>query len=92
MNLDIDKIWIGIGLIGQLMFSARFLVQWIASERAGRSLVPMMFWYFSIAGSLILLCYAISRHDPVFTLGQSFGLFVYLRNLYFLKREARTAS
>ncbi len=92
MNLSSEHIWIGIGLFGQLMFSARFLVQWIASERAGRSLVPVMFWYFSIAGSLILLCYAIARRDPVFTLGQSFGLFIYLRNLYFLRREAKTAS
>jgi lipid-A-disaccharide synthase-like uncharacterized protein len=68
-------------------FFSRFFVQWVASERAGRSVIPRAFWYFSIAGGMILLSYAIWRRDPVFILGQSGGLFVYLRNLVLLRRE-----
>lgn len=83
--------WVVIGLGGQLLFTARFLVQWIASERAGRSIMPMAFWYFSIAGGLILLAYAIYRKDPVFILGQSTGLFIYLRNLWLIRGEKRSA-
>lgn len=83
--------WVIIGLGGQLMFTGRFLVQWIASERAGRSVIPMMFWYFSIGGGLILLVYAIYRKDPVFILGQVTGLFIYLRNLWLIHGENRNA-
>jgi lipid-A-disaccharide synthase-like uncharacterized protein len=79
-----EKIWVAIGLIGQAMFSMRFVLQWLASEKQKKSVIPITFWYFSIAGSLILLAYAIYRRDPVFILGQSFGMFVYLRNLYFI--------
>ena len=79
--------WLVIGFLGQACFFSRFLVQWMASERAGRSLVPRAFWYLSIAGGLIVLSYAIWRRDPVFILGQSVGLFVYLRNLVLLRRE-----
>jgi len=79
-----EKIWVAIGLIGQAMFSMRFVLQWLASEKQKKSVIPITFWYFSIAGSLILLSYAIYRRDPVFILGQSFGMFVYLRNLYFI--------
>ena len=79
--------WIGVGLAGQVCFFSRFLVQWIASERRGRSVVPRAFWYLSIAGGLTLLTYSIWRRDPVFILGQSVGLFVYLRNLVLLRRE-----
>ncbi|CAN5162191.1 MAG: lipid-A-disaccharide synthase N-terminal domain-containing protein [Gemmatimonadetes bacterium] len=79
--------WIAIGLIGQTFFFSRFLVQWLASERAGRSVVPRAFWYLSIAGGAILLAYALWRRDPVFILGQSVGIFVYVRNLVLLKRE-----
>ncbi len=87
MQISADTIWLGVGFFGQLMFTARFLVQWIATERARRSLVPRAFWYFSIAGSLILLSYAIYRLDPVFILGQSFGMIVYSRNLYFVHKH-----
>ncbi len=83
--------WVIIGLGGQLMFTARFLVQWIASEKARRSVVPLAFWYFSIFGGMILLAYALYRKDPVFVLGQAMGLFIYIRNLYLIhvsKREA----
>ncbi len=86
-----SKIWLGIGFFAQLLFSARFLVQWLASERAGKSIVPLLFWYLSIAGSLLLLAYAVYRKDPVFILGQSMGIFIYTRNLYLIRREKRAA-
>lgn len=79
--------WVLLGFAGQAVFSLRFLVQWIESERAGRSVVPEAFWYLSIAGSLLLLVYALWRKDLVFTLGQSMGFFVYARNLVLRKRE-----
>ncbi len=79
--------WVAIGLLGQVCFFSRFFVQWVASERAGRSVIPRAFWYFSIAGGMILLSYAIWRRDPVFILGQSGGVFIYLRNLVLLRRE-----
>lgn len=82
-----EHLWIAIGFLGQACFFSRFLVQWIASERAGRSLIPRAFWYFSIAGGAIILSYALWRRDPVFILGQSMGVFVYLRNLVLLRRE-----
>jgi lipid-A-disaccharide synthase-like uncharacterized protein len=77
-----------IGYVAQLMFAMRFVVQWIASERAGKSVVPTAFWIFSIGGGLMLLGYAIYRRDPVFIIGQAFGVFVYLRNLQFVMRGA----
>jgi lipid-A-disaccharide synthase-like uncharacterized protein len=73
--------WIALGLVAQLAFTMRFVVQWIASERAGRSVIPLAFWFFSIGGGLLLLIYAIKRQDPVFILGQGLGLFIYVRNL-----------
>jgi lipid-A-disaccharide synthase-like uncharacterized protein len=81
-----DQLWLAIGLLGQTLFSARFLVQWIASERRRRSVVPRAFWYFSVGGGVTLLAYAIYRHDPVFILGQGAGLVVYARNLWFIHR------
>ncbi len=82
-------IWIGIGFLGQMLFTARFLVQWIASERAKRSVVPVAFWYFSIGGGLILFAYALQRRDPVFILGQSMGIVIYVRNLWLIHAERR---
>jgi lipid-A-disaccharide synthase-like uncharacterized protein len=79
--------WIAIGFFGQLLFTARFMVQWLASEKVKRSVVPVSFWYFSIGGSLILLAYALHRADPVFILGQSLGCFIYLRNLQLIARS-----
>jgi lipid-A-disaccharide synthase-like uncharacterized protein len=84
--------WLIIGLVGQAMFFGRFLVQWIASERARRSVVPMGFWYMSIAGGLITLVYAIYQQDPVFILGQTTGTIVYVRNIYFRRRERDAGS
>lgn len=87
-----DKYWLGLGFTAQLLFSARFLVQWIASERAKRSVVPLMFWYLSLAGSTLLLIYAIYRRDPVFILGQGTGVFIYLRNLNLIYRGRGSGS
>ncbi len=82
-----EFLWVLFGLGGQLLFMSRFLVQWIASERVGRSVIPMAFWYFSICGGIILLTYAIYKRDPVFILGQSMGVFIYARNLWLIRRE-----
>ena len=82
-----DQLWLAIGFFGQALFSTRFLIQWIASERQGKSVVPRPFWYFSVGGGMTLLAYAIYRRDPVFILGQAAGLFVYARNLYFIFRN-----
>ena len=84
--------WVLLGLIAQALFTARFLVQWIASERAGHSVIPMAFWLFSIGGGLLLLVYALYRKDVVFIAGQAFGVFVYLRNLYFVMRDRKVAA
>lgn len=84
--------WIIVGLIGQLLFSLRFLVQWIASERAGRSIIPLPFWYLSLGGGLTLLAYALYRQDPVFILGQASGAVIYGRNLYLRHRERTQAA
>jgi lipid-A-disaccharide synthase-like uncharacterized protein len=85
----VELLWIGLGLIAQLMFSMRFLVQWIATERARASIIPETFWYFSFAGGLLLLSYAIYRLDPVFILGQATGVVIYSRNIYFIWLEKR---
>ena len=81
--------WVVLGFIAQALFSMRFLVQWIASERAGRSIIPLAFWWFSIAGGVLLFVYSLYRRDPVFIAGQGLGLFIYVRNLYFVLRERR---
>jgi len=81
--------WLIVGFAGQAMFSMRFLIQWIQSEKARKSIIPRAFWYFSIAGSGTLLIYAIHIGDPVFMLGQSMGMFIYLRNLHLILRESR---
>lgn len=81
--------WIALGFVAQLLFTARFLVQWIESERQNRMVIPIAFWFLSIGGGLLLLVYAIQRRDPVFIAGQAFGVFVYARNLYFELRDRR---
>ena len=82
-------IWLVIGFAGQALFTMRFIVQWWSSERQKRSVIPVAFWYFSLAGGATLLGYAIYRQDPVFIVGQAGGLFIYSRNLYFIYRERR---
>lgn len=90
---EIETIWLIVGFAAQAMFSARFLIQWIASERVRKSVVPETFWYFSFVGGAMLLAYAIHRADPVFMLGQAFGLVVYSRNIWFLwKAKADTKA
>jgi lipid-A-disaccharide synthase-like uncharacterized protein len=85
--------WVILGFAAQGLFTMRFLVQWIASERAGRSVIPLAFWWFSVVGGTLLLAYALYRKDAVFIIGQAFGVFVYLRNLHLVMRERRqTAS
>jgi lipid-A-disaccharide synthase-like uncharacterized protein len=76
--------WVAFGLTAQMMFTARFLVQWIASERARSSVMPVAFWYFSMVGGLMLLAYALYRKDPVFVLGQALGVVIYSRNLWLI--------
>ena len=85
-------LWILFGFIAQFMFMMRFVVQWLASERAKRSVMPVAFWFFSIAGGALLLIYAIYREDPVFIAGQGAGLFIYLRNLWLIYRERQALS
>ena len=87
-----ETIWLVIGFLGQLFFSMRFIVQWIASEREKRSIIPIAFWYFSLLGGTTLLAYAIYRKDPVFILGQSLGVFIYSRNLYLIYKEKKLTS
>ena len=87
-----EQLWLTIGLLGQALFSARFFVQWIASERRKRSVVPRAFWYFSVGGGLTLLAYAVYRRDPVFIIGQGAGLLVYARNLWFIHRPAPSVA
>ena len=82
-------IWLVVGFTGQALFTMRFIVQWWYSERQKRSVIPVAFWYFSLAGGATLLGYAIYRQDPVFIVGQAGGLFIYTRNLYFIYREHR---
>jgi lipid-A-disaccharide synthase-like uncharacterized protein len=81
--------WILLGFAAQALFTMRFVVQWLASERARRSIVPASFWTFSILGGSLLLVYAISRKDPVFIAGQAAGLFIYARNVWFILRERK---
>lgn len=76
-----------LGFAGQALFSARFIVQWAISEARRESVIPLAFWYFSVAGGLVLLTYAIMRHDPVFVVGQMGGLVVYIRNLILIHRQ-----
>ena len=89
MKVSVEQIWVAIGLVGQLMFFGRFLVQWIASERAGRSVIPVAFWFFSVGGGLVILVYSIYRLDPVFIIGNTTGLLIYGRNIFLIVRERR---
>jgi len=93
MTWNLDALWLAIGFSGQLLFSARFLIQWIVSEKQRASVVPRSFWYFSIAGGLTLLLYAIHKHDAVFIAGQAAGVLIYARNLMLLRGSSQpTAS
>ena len=79
----------GFGMLGQICFSARFIIQWIFSEKKKKSVIPVSFWYFSLIGGVILLIYAILRKEPVFILGQAPGIFIYSRNIYMIRKRDR---
>ena len=84
--------WLVLGFVAQALFASRFVVQWVSSERAGRSVVPIAFWYLSLGGALLLLTYAIYRKDPVFIMGQSVGGLIYARNLVLIARNRSTPA
>jgi lipid-A-disaccharide synthase-like uncharacterized protein len=84
--------WLILGFAAQGLFFMRFVVQWIASERAAASIIPRSFWYFSLGGALLLLIYSVYRRDPVFIIGQGLAMFIYLRNLYFVRRKKFVAG
>ena len=86
---SIEIIFLVIGFLGQALFASRFVIQWIYSEKKGKSLIPIQFWYLSIFGGLGLLVYAISRQDPVIIIGQIFGIFIYSRNLYLIYKKKK---
>lgn len=88
-HITTDMAWVAVGLVGQALFAGRFIVQWFASERSRRSVVPIHFWYLSIGGAAVLLAYAIHKRDIVFILGQSLGFFIYIRNLALIRRERK---
>ena len=86
------KYWIAFGLLGQICFSMRFLIQWLHSEKKKKSVIPISFWYFSLVGSVILFIYAaFYLKDIVFILGQSFGLFIYTRNLMLIYKHKKVS-
>ena len=85
-------LWVIIGFIGQFMFTMRFVMQWLASEKVQKSVIPVSFWFFSIAGGLIVFAYALHKKDPVFIVGQGAGLLIYVRNLYFVIAERKKSS
>ncbi len=87
--MSTETAWILVGFLGQALFSMRFLIQWIYSEKKKRSVIPLAFWFFSLAGGLTLLSYAIYRRDPVFIAGQAAGVFIYTRNLQLIAREKK---
>ena len=84
--------WLIIGFVGQALFGARFIIQWIVSERNGESTIPLAFWYCSIGGAMVLLSYAIYKQDPVFIVGQSLGSIVYIRNLILIDRKRKAMA
>jgi lipid-A-disaccharide synthase-like uncharacterized protein len=90
--MSTEWLWVGIGFLGQALFSARFIVQWLASERAKRSVMPTAFWFFSLGGGATLLAYALYRQDPVFVVGQAAGLLIYIRNLSLIRKERRQSQ
>ncbi len=93
-GLSVEKIWVAFGFLAQGIFFCRFFLQWIVSERQKKSIVPVGFWWLSLVGGIMLFGYAVHRRDPVFIVGQGMGVFIYLRNLYFIygHKESRQLS
>lgn len=83
------NLWKTIGLLGQVIFGSRFFVQWFASERLKRSVIPLTFWHLSLMGGLLTFAYAIYIQEPVFIIAQAGGVLIYSRNLYFIYRDSR---
>ena len=88
--MDKNLMWMIIGFVGQGFFSARFIVQWVMSEIKKQSIIPLGFWYFSLLGGVTLFAYALYKEDPVFIVGQGAGLLIYSRNLYLIRKRAKT--
>ena len=89
----VGRFWVMFGVGAQVVFTLRFLVQWIASERRGKSHVPVAFWYLSLAGAVMLFTYgAVWKHDIVLVLGQSMGFIIYIRNLALIRKERLNAE
>ena len=86
--LQSERFWLAVGLVSQVFFFLRFFVQWVVSEQKKESRIPVSFWYFSILGGVGLLLYSIYRKDPVFIAGQSMGILIYSRNLYFVRKKS----
>ena len=84
-----EQIWLIVGFIGQTIFASRFLIQWVVSERASKSIIQNIFWWISLAGSMVLLSYAIHKVDPVLIVGQSCGFLIYSRNIYLIKKAGK---
>lgn len=89
INIKIETIWLIVGFLGQLLFSLRFLIQWLTSEQKKKSVIPDSFWYFSISGGALLLLYAFYRKDPVFIVGQATGVLIYARNLHLIHKSKK---
>lgn len=90
--MSATALWLAVGFGGQALFSLRFIAQWLSSEKAGRSVIPPVFWWLSLGGGLTLFVYALYRQDPVFAVGQGAGVLVYLRNLYWVLRDRNAAA
>lgn len=84
--------WVILGFVAQFLFTMRFVVQWLASEKAKASVIPMAFWLFSLGGGFLLLVYSIARQDPVFIAGQGLGLLIYIRNLMLIRKSTKSAA
>jgi lipid-A-disaccharide synthase-like uncharacterized protein len=82
-----EFLWVAFGFIAQAMFFLRFFIQWIATERKRQSVIPNSFWWFSLTGGIMLLIYSLYRRDPVFIVGQATGVFIYVRNLWFIYKH-----
>ena len=89
LSIDNETLWLIIGFVGLALFMLRFIAQWAASKEAGKSVIPVSFWYFSIVGTLVLAIYAIYRQDPVFILAQTTAFYIYFRNLVFIGNKGK---
>jgi lipid-A-disaccharide synthase-like uncharacterized protein len=87
LNANVEILWLILGFLGQFFFFLRFFFQWLVSEKRKESIIPVSFWYFSIFGGVLLLIYSVYRRDPVFIVGQSLGVLIYARNLYFVYKK-----